>query len=393
MPTKQELIQQLLKDPVGFTHNEFLQLVGPPEAANDPDVDNPDKRINFDDLHQMLLRIYDINEKSFMEESDASTGMMGFFNRLSTKARQRKYRKLVRNGFRLQTKLSSGRSNKIIVAEGDSWFQFPVFIKDIIDWLMTVPNHAIYSMAYGGSWISNIIYEGKYIEELSIHAPDVFLISGSGNDLVGSDRVAIMVDKSNACKRYTQNQFSERYSEWDSTELEKMWAAQQYITNSFYAFLWVIKMQYWIMFKGIGRSVKLQHTMIITQGYDYPIPSLKKHFSWRYPLEWFVNAALDSGHWLAEPLLIKGIPAVYHRYLLLLFISEMNEVFIDLAHTFKQVYHIDARGVAADKDWWDELHLKDYKFKQVAAAYDFCINENAANNKVVRAVDFISNSL
>ena len=81
----------------------------------------------------------------------------------------------------------------MILAEGDSWFQFPICVKDIIDWLIKEDNFAVYCIAAGGDWIANIIYEEKYIEELSVHALDVFLMSGGGNDMVGGNKLAVMV--------------------------------------------------------------------------------------------------------------------------------------------------------------------------------------------------------
>lgn len=131
--------------------------------------------------------MFDQNEKSLLEASDATTGSIGGANRLSTKKRRAVFKHKINNGFRKD-------GNKIILAEGDSWFLFPFFIKDIVDHLIDKEDCAVYSMAYGGDWLTNIIYEGKYVEEVSLLSPDVFLISGGGNDLVGSYRIACMVD-------------------------------------------------------------------------------------------------------------------------------------------------------------------------------------------------------
>jgi hypothetical protein len=101
-----------------------------------------------------------------------------------------------------------------------------------------------------------------------------------------------------------------------------------------------------------------------------------------------------NGLWLEEPLLIKGIPKHAHASIIKHFISELNEIFIDLAKTFENVYHIDARGTALSQDdWWDELHLKPHKFKQVAMAYDYCINENSENKKVINVREIIDGKI
>jgi hypothetical protein len=70
-------------------------------------------------------------------------------------------------------------------------------------------------------------------------------------------------------------------------------------------------------------------------------------------------------------------------------IDEVNEMFIGLARRkeFPQLYHIDCREVAQNKDdWFDELHLKSDAFKIVASAYSGFINGTIlAADKVIVA--------
>ncbi|MEO8446687.1 MAG: hypothetical protein ABI528_04285 [bacterium] len=65
-------------------------------------------------------------------------------------------------------------------------------------------------------------------------------------------------------------------------------------------------------------------------------------------------------------------------------IYELNKVFIWLAgrEQFKNVYHIDCRGIAEGniENWFDELHLKSDKFSKIAAAYKFAIDNLTDNN-------------
>lgn len=386
MATKQELIEAILENPTEFSQEQFLQLVPPPRPY-DP------MRLTFDDLRQLIIRIFDINERTLLQQSDASVGLMGFLNRKSTHQRQKQYFQLMNNGFRLMTGTVSGRSNKVIVAEGDSWFQFPVVLHDIIDWLNKASNHAIYSIAYGGDWFTNIIYEGKYIEELSIHRPHVFLISGSGNDLVYANRIAIMADlKGNGNKYKSKADLLEREivpKTLTERDAEEIWQAQEFITKDLYSFIWTIKAQYWIMFDNLAQSDQLDDMMIITQGYDHAIPSLRYRWSWSEPLQYFVNALLNTGRWLKQPLMIKGIPEHVQPYLIKAFIYELNEMYKELALHFPRVYHIDARHTATSADdWYDELHLKEHRFRDVALAYDYCINANPENRKIIKVTDF-----
>jgi hypothetical protein len=358
-------------------------------------------RLSFDDLRECTRHIFDLNERTMLEESaESATGLMGRFNRMATARRQKAYFRKIRSGFRI----GANQRQKLIVAEGDSWFNFPVFIKDILDWLGKDPDYAVYSIASAGDWIANIIYEGKYVEELSIHAPDAFLISGSGNDLVSRDRVAVMVDKTGAYtgKYVTLEQREELSRIATVDEYQAIMASQPYITNAFYSFLMVIKAQYWLMFSSIAKSEVLKDMQIITQAYDYPIPSFKRHW-WPNPVQGFVNALVGTGKWLAEPLSIKGIPEIVEgrnnekinlwQSILKMFIFEINQVFISIANAvdpvtnqaiFKNLYHVDARGTARNKnDWYDELHLKSHRFKEVAEAYKSIIN-GQCTDKIIR---------
>lgn len=158
--TKRELIDYALRKPIAFDmEGKFSELI------------KDYLQLDFSDLREMVRRIYNMTEKSLRSQSDASTGSLGKLNKKSTANRTKRFYKKIDNNFRDLAK----PGNKVILAEGDSWFQFPVCVKDIIDWLMENDAYAVYSIAYGGDWIANIVHEEKYIEELTTFAPDVFL--------------------------------------------------------------------------------------------------------------------------------------------------------------------------------------------------------------------------
>jgi hypothetical protein len=239
---KDELIEKIIQHPLVFTEKNFLDLV---TIGTEKEYKHENIELNFDDLRKMIIRIFDINETTLKQESDATTGVLGFLNKRSTGIRQKRYYKHIDNGFRdLKNK-----NKKVIVAEGDSWFQFPVFIKDIVDWLSDVPDYALYSIAYGGDWFTNILYDEKYIEELSIHRPEVFMISGGGNDFVGSNRLAAMIMNC-GCKPSNETEFHKMFLAKETPEIQQqIKQGYEYILPSFYSFLWTLKAQYWKLFK------------------------------------------------------------------------------------------------------------------------------------------------
>lgn len=373
--TKEQLIELLLHKPL-----EFEGIDGVKKLVN--------IGITFDEVRDLVRRIYDMSESQLKTASNANAGILGKLNRRSSKRRKKRYNKKVESPV-------SGKPVYRIYAEGDSWFQFPTFIKDIIDWLNKEDEFLVYSEAYGGDWITNIIYEGQYIPSLSVHAPDFFLISGGGNDLVGDNRLALMVTPTDGYIKYQKIEDIQSPILAESQK-EQILLAQPYITKEFYAFLNVMKLQYTLIFDNLYKpNSKHKDIITITQGYDYPFPSPKAHWSLCYPLQPLLNRMLDSGKWLYRPLMIKGIlDEKIQRALLLTFIFEFNETLSSFAsgNDYEKVFHIDCRGIAPNpRQWYDELHLKGKYFKQVTKVYkEIILNHKNYKDRVIRVIDFLN---
>ncbi len=357
---KEKLIDKAIQTPFKFDWKDVEALC----AMSD---------FTFKDVREMIKRIYDINEDILLETSDATTGTIGKKNKKSTDKRINEYNKRIEKGVKYKP------NGKIIVAEGDSWFQFPVALRDIIDWLNKRDNYAIYSIAYGGDWITNIIYEASYIGELAIHSPDAFLISGGGNDLVGGNRLAIMVtpDKRNDDDVNRDDANIEALDDISNEIKENIKVSQPYIKDEFYAFVNTLKVMYHKMFKQIMEKRKnsedeereYKNMLILTQGYDYPHPRWSK-FRILKPYQSILNWKLESGKWLKRPMSIKGILPKYQRPVISTMMLEINEMFKEIATHNENVFHIDCRGVAPkEDDWMDELHLRAKKYEKIANVY------------------------
>ena len=126
---------------------------------------------------------------------------------------------------------------------------------------------------------------------------------------------------------------------------------------------------------------------VITQGYDNVIPSYKKYRTNIFQA--VINAINGSGKWLKQPMMIKGITdETLERNIMKFLIFEFNQMFIELANHFENVYHIDCRGTATCfEDWFDELHLHSKSFKDIANAYEICINNYPNSDKVIKVTD------
>jgi N-acetylmuramoyl-L-alanine amidase len=253
------------------------------------------------------------NPNKVLNLSTADEGLLGFLNKRSRKRRQRKYEKKIRKGF-----------NGIrIVSEGDSWFQYPVFLKDIIDNLNDNDAFAIYSLGYGGDWLSNIYREQEYLRALREKQPSVFLFSGGGNDFAGKNRIATMVHS---------------YEEGRSPD--------DYLNEESALFFADIKSLYKKIFDVV--TEEFPNMKIIFHGYDYAIPK--------------------NGNWLGKPLESRGIENTdLQQEIIKLFMDRFNEIQIGLAANYENVHHVDLRGTIIEAvGWHDELHPTNHYFEQIS---------------------------
>ncbi len=365
---------------------------------------------------EIAQRIFD--KKEIPNKSDADQGLLGKYNEKDRAYRNGLFFEKIKSGFRDSPK------KKVILAEGDSWFQFPrIFlgldaVKDIIDHLIEDKNYAINSLAYGGDWLSNILSLGEYVEELTLLSPDVFLISGGGNDMVGSSRLATMVknpffqNKEEIADEIEKNRFLKELFELRKKQAsqdnfikdrkifveEKYQKGLVYIQDEFFQFINIVMVQYYLFMYNILKSGKYDNMKIITQGYDFAVPRKDKEPK-KNIYNKAINKANQNGKWLDIPLKMKGIiDDETQEAIVYVMIYEFNEMLIQLANFkhFKNVYHIDNRGIAKyeDGDWFDELHLQSRVFKKVAALYKQCIDKPYSEenkHKVYTTLDLNNN--
>ena len=378
---RSDLIECLLAN--GITREELIEL-----REGDPEEQ---KGITPEELSIIIQRIYDLNEKYILELS-AVDGMLRRFNLIKNENRNYAFQKKIRDGFRdLKDK-----KKKVILAEGDSWFNYPIILTDIIDRIRMERNFALYSLAAGGDWFLNMLTGREYVEELSLLHPDVFLISGGGNDLVGSKRLAAIVDPKGHSNEYKKNEWAQGLLKEANTADTPVNPSDfedgcKYLSKDFFALLMFFHLQYYSLIDGIlgkpEKPGKFSSMKIITQGYDYARPSHAKGFGLN-PLNWyipFIRKFLGHGGWLKEPLQLRGIPDdnELHRKIIYAMIYLFNEMMIDIGRTFREirkqpnVFHIDSRGLVGPDGWVDELHVKPKHAMKIGDVFIKCINASA----------------
>ena len=289
---------------------------------------------------------------------------MGLVNRLGRSLKNLKYK--VQN------------DKKYIVAEGDSWFEH-FFLKEIIDHLIEKLDNPIYTLAYGGDWIGNYIEDQKYLKELLRIQPDFFLLSGGGNDLVGGGRIKDLV--------HDRKEVDLSLTNFDKTELavlestyspqlsKKVVLGRKFLNKRFHSLLNIFQFQYLLIIRSIENEETLKGIKIITQGYDFAIPSNKKNTIFRL--------LLGHGSWLHKPMVKKDITDPFEQEAVIAaMLFAFNEMLIYISSLKKNVYHIDCRECANRDDWKDELHLKSKVYNRIALTYKNCIESTNPQQKI-----------
>lgn len=374
---KENLIDKLVSNRISYSElNELMTFVEP------------------DDLKEIVLRVFDNDEQDMLKKS-AVEGILKSLNGFKNSQRNEKYFNKIK-----KLKASSSKKNKLvkIIAEGDSWFNYPIILSDIIDWVSMEENLAVLSLASGGDWLLNILASRDYVDGLSVHSPDFFLMSGGGNDVAGMYRLALMVDRKPADKsEFEENEWAKKIigKAENQPEAKKWDVAVQHLSKDFFALLMLFRLQYYCLFNDLLHKGKKKYKdlKIITQGYDFLIPSYQKGYGFK-PWNWFVPVLRLIGHgsWLKTPLKIKDIhDEQLQKDIIYAFIFLFNEMMIELEEHFnenvlkgdKRIFHIDSRELVKEDEWVDEIHPLPDKFKIIAQTYIDCINGDTPDYKNV----------
>ena len=216
-----------------------------------------------------------------------------------------------------------------IVAEGDSWFQYPILVKDTLDHLYKL--YAIRSYAEAADTLENYMKEREYLDGIKSEKPSIFLVSGGGNDILGSQFREFLNNKPTA---------------GDNTP-------RRFLNQKFFDQLQNLENWYNEMFKEL--LTKYPDLYIITQSYDYAIPV-------------DTVATPKKVSWLGKYMIEKGMKNQQDREELLRYmVDRFNELLAKVIAPYKkQIFYVDVRGLTPRNGWYDEIHPKDDDFKNIA---------------------------
>lgn len=251
---------------------------------------------------------------------------------------------LERNGrqARFYRLLSQGNyKGPIIVEEGDSWFQYPMILWDVIDVLME--KYAILSLSAGGDTLERMVNKSEYRKALTDTRASILLLSGGGNDLVAEGNLAAHL-----------------------RPFDPALGANDYLLDSFDQLI-ARAMTY---YDSICRDVaaRFPGVQIICHGYDYPVP--------------------NKGRWLGRPMAKRGITDTgLQAAIATIMTDRFNKQMGLLARRHRHVHYLDLRGVVGSSGWKDELHPENQGYRKVAERFAAQIEKLSKKTRGSRARD------
>ncbi|MCP4997567.1 MAG: hypothetical protein GY933_02155 [Hyphomicrobiales bacterium] len=280
------------------------------------------------------------------EEELELESAMGFGNGICRWRRQRRFERAIKKG----------DDRPVLVAEGDSWFQFPFLIDEVIDQLGD--GYLIWSLGAAGDTAENMTgNNSEYMRGLDKWANHVrgFLFSAAGNDVIGEDLTGKPV-LLKLLKPFTQGQ-------------SPAWHIER---TAFSETLETLRAAYRKVIRNIRDDSRFERLPVFIHAYDYPYPYPFDGNDKRNP----IHAASDE--WLGKPFAELGYPSgAFRRSILVIMINELYAMMHDIAgeDTAGRVFVIDARGSLPNVDSWvDEIHGTSDGFKEVAKRFRDSIN-------------------
>lgn len=238
-------------------------------------------------------------------------------NAWSRKLRWMAFRRRIRQGY----------GGPVIVSEGDSWFQYPILLRDVIDNLSKP--FAIHSLGAAGDTLSNMRAMGEYRSAIADSNASVFLFSASGNDVLGGGNLGALL-----------HAFRPGMELGDVLRADAVAQMLDVIERDFQA----------IIADAIATAPRLQ---VFFHGYDRPVPR-------------------RGGKWLGGPMEALRIPPGLQQIVVGHLIDLLNARLARVAARFAgRAHHVDCRGRvgASAASWYDELHPRNPGYARVAALF------------------------
>lgn len=239
---------------------------------------------------------------------------------LNANARARRHR-LYRD------RIASGWTGPRIVSEGDSWFQYPMFLTDIIDHLME--DHAVLSHDAAGDTLAQMIQQNEVIRAVEREGARAVLLSAGGNDLFQGGNIANLIET-----------------------VTPGATALTLVGPRFDAFLSQVIADY----RALILRIRAAHprVVILIHGYSAAFSRMDR--------------------WIGQPLKAKGVmPVAVQNRVIEVMLDRFNDALKRMAGDPAmggRLVHVDLTGLGRrPDDWFDEIHMDSASNKAAARAF------------------------
>ncbi len=275
------------------------------EATSNPT--RPELKLNPDTVQ--------LPPASDLEGRARSAQMLNGANHVSKLRREARFQQIVNGG---------KYKGPLIAAEGDSWFQFPFILKDVIDWVFE--DFAVYCRSEAGDTLDNMVRTGEYLDALARTGGRVLLLSGGGNDMVAGGNIAAHL-----------------------RPFQPSLTPAQYLLPSFGGVLDGAIANIEKIVRSVGRA--FPNAAVICHGYDYTVP--------------------NDGKWLGRPMASLGIVnKVLQKAIAREMVDRLNTRLMTLANQSPRISYVNCRGAVGDGRWHDELHPTNAGYADVAKRFE-----------------------
>jgi len=244
----------------------------------------------------------------------------------------------------------------LLVAEGDSWFDYPFF--DLIEELEDGFGYEVESVAHRGDTVEEMIYDPNQLEKLARKLqklqrrgenPRAVLLSGGGNDIAGKEFPVLLNHRGSGLPPLNEAMVTGLVDGRLRAAVLHLAGAVTHLCEEV-----------------IGRRLP-----ILVHGYDYPVPDGRGYLG---------GFSALPGPWLEPGFRRKGYEDVKERCeVMVTLIDRFNAVLAGIVGGpgLEHVRHVDLRGALSNalpgrayRRWWgDELHPTEEGFGAVARRF------------------------
>lgn len=326
-----------------ISHAQYLEMLMDPETPNEMIMAfsnfAPEQGGAFDPAMIPDPRWVEMTQDQIEAENAMRIG-----NGLARFRRQSAFRRAI----------AAGDRRPVLVAEGDSWFQFPVFIDETITQLGR--NYLISCVSAAGDTARNMVFgdiganRREYMQELNRNAARVhaFLFSAAGNDIIGEDED--LGDGTPVLRKILRNPGNGTTDPTDYINGDEL--ARR---------LDALHKAYRTVCASVRHDPRFGKLPILVHGYDVPFPypwgaGDKRHPKWA-----------QKDRWLGSAFAPAGIEGAIRRKILARLIDSLYDMLNKVADEYPHVHVVDCRGALPHlEDWADEIHATSQGYVKVA---------------------------